>query len=43
METIDLRESRIRQRLCIAHGVDRELDELRRLYDGLEEILVRNW
>ena len=39
-KTIDFEDSRDRQRSCVRSGVDRQLDEQRRLYDGMPDLLT---
>lgn len=39
--TIDFEESRIKKKTVVQQGIDQELDEIRRTYDGMDDLLSR--
>ena len=40
LRIVDVEESKRSARVMVASGVDEELDEIRRLYNGLDDFLV---
>ncbi|KAK4507319.1 hypothetical protein PRZ48_001054 [Zasmidium cellare] len=38
-DTIDFDESRLKRKTVVQHGIDPELDEIRRTYDGIDDLL----
>lgn len=41
LEQVDWEESAISDRICVRHGVDEDLDKYKRIFNGIDPVLVR--